>query len=1105
MTTDRIQHKIQTPTLPVPILHREEVVHLLAEAMGSSQTNQVAPYKLILLCAPAGYGKTTLLASTIQRLSITCCWYILEHTDTPALFFKVLLVSIRSGFPNFGRHLDALFSIPDDARECWDDLIEVFIEALDNEISQQFVLVFCNYHRIRQNGTINHLVNQLLERFPQQGILVIESRSLPNLELAPLIARRQMFGLGSNRLCFNAEEICDLAHMQGFSSFSLQEAEHLTRSFEGWITGVLLGSDLGYTQLHPLTPSRKGTWGTPALLADRKSLATYITKEIFWQERATLEFLEAVSILDQLTPEHCNALLEIANAAEQLVYAEQQGLFVVRTDESSGKGEIGVYRCHPILRELFREQLRRSSFERYLTLQRRAAQIFQQDKAYSQALMHALLAQEYDQAIRMMIPLASDLIEQGQDEMVAGWLRSVPESLAQQHPWLSLIHANLHLIRNEYAHVAPLLNVVEASLEKPSLEQDSSSRALLQAELKLARSKLVFYQGKFQAAQELCQQVLDLLPMNERCLRTRAHQRLGVCLIVGQGRIHEGLVQLQQALHLSGPQKEERQTATLHRLLASAYGWVGNYILADYHQTRTLQICEKLNDSWGVTSSLTSMGLLQLRQGLTQEAEKTLTKALHWARDVCHFKSGEAYALVALGEFYCTLANPAQALPYLEEGLRLARQCEDSYLAHCSLCSLATTYLFLGETQMGQFFLDQIFLKEQKEQSYEGLLYHLTQGMIWLAQQTYNQAQQEIERAVALGKSTNIQFLYMQALLLQSVCFSRQKKTEKALQAIGQAIELNKKGDFDYVMQVTIRRYPDLPALFNHEQLEQRAAVPTIPFKQPLPPSTPEIQSVIEHLGEAQSLYIQAFGEPKVLVDATPITRWHLTRSLELFFLLLEKAHPVQKDLLIDALWPNTANHQIDTTLRTAIYYARQALGKNCITYRLGLYSLDLPTTYKKQIQYDVALFEDYYSQAKQLLEDEDDDAANKAFSNMVALYTGDYLQSFYNDWCSSRRDQLRQAYLNARQQLAFIAWRGERWEESLHHWHCVLIVDACSQKAHYGLMRCYLRQGKRELALRQYQICAQNLQEELHILPEKSLQKLYQRIIQANESVDIS
>lgn len=1095
MTADRIQHKIQAPTLPVPILHRKAIVRLLADAMGSSQASQIAPYRLILLCAPAGYGKTTLLADTVQRYSIVCCWCMLEYTDTPEIFLKTLIGSIRSHFPLFGSHLDALFLESNCTQGNCDVLMGAFIEALQNEISQSFVLALCNYHRVQQNGVINHLINRLLVHFPQQSALIVESRSLPNLDLAPLIASRQMFGLGSNRLCFDPKELYDLAHMQGFGSFSFQEAERLIQSFEGWIAGILLGSDLGYTQLQPLTPSHKGTWGIPALLADHKSLATYIAKEIFGQERATYEFLEAVSILDQLTPQYCNALLGIDNAAEQLVYAEQQGLFVIRTEEYPTRDEPGGYRCHPILRELFREQLRCHSFERYLTLQRRAAQIFQQNQVYPQSLTHTLLAQEYDQAIRMMILLAPELIEQGYDEMVAGWLRSVPEALVSQRPWLSLIQANLHLARNEYAHVSPLLDIVETSLGAPVSEEDLSSRVLLLAELKLARSKLIFYQGEFQAAQELCQQVLDLLPIDEQHLRARAHQRLGVCLIVGQGRTHEGIVQLQQALHLNGPQKGASQTATLHRLLASAYSWIGNYILANYHQTRALQIWEKLDEPRGITNSLTTMGLLKLRQGLTQEAEETLAKALYRARDVYHFKSGEAYALVALGELHCMLAHFVQALQYLEDGLRLAYQCEDRYLTHCGLCSLATSYLFLGEAQTGQFFLNQILLKEQEEHGYEGLLYHLTQGMLFLALRNDDQAGQEIERAVALGERTNIQFLHIQALLLLAVYRLRQQKNDGASRAIKQAMDLNKKGDFAYIVQIVVSRYPDLQTLLNHERPEQPTSTPEAPGDQLLSFSAIKVRPQRE-----QSLRIQAFGEPRVLVDGTLITRWHMTRSLELFFLLLEKAHPMQKDLVIDALWPNTASDHIDTTLRTAIYYARQAIGKTCILYHSGQYSLDLSAVYKKQVWYDVSLFENFYSQGKRLLDDEDNEAAGNAFSNAVALYTGDYLQPFYNDWCGPRRDQLRQAYMDACQHLACIAWRGECWEESLQHWRHILAIDVCSQKAHYGIMRCYLRLGKKELALRQYQICVQKLREELHIMPKQSLQELYQRILQANE-----
>ena len=113
----------------------------------------------------------------------------------------------------------------------------------------------------------------------------------------------------------------------------------------------------------------------------------------------------------------------------------------------------------------------------------------------------------------------------------------------------------------------------------------------------------------------------------------------------------------------------------------------------------------------------------------------------------------------------------------------------------------------------------------------------------------------------------------------------------------------------------------------------------------------------------------------------------------------------------------------------------------------------------------------------------------------MVDLYHGNYAQSFYSHWCVLRRDELQHAYLDACCQLAQITWRHEQFDESAAYWQKALSVDNCLEEAHYGLMRYYLRQGKRGLALRQYQRCAEILQRELNVEPGATIQNLYQRL----------
>ncbi|GCE29295.1 hypothetical protein KDA_47790 [Dictyobacter alpinus] len=1094
MNTNLWQYNIQAPILPIPILHRESLIHLLAEHIKGPDTKKATSTKFILLCAPAGYGKTTLLVDTLLQHQIICSWFFFEETDTPAIFLKGVLSSVQKNFPQLVPSFAAVLALEDveinehpDGELYWKSILDLMVTKLNGEISQHFVLAFCNYHKLQPHEALHRLLNHLLEHPFQRGVLVLESRSMPDLKLAPLIAQRQMFGLGSSRLSFTAQELLDLAHLQGFTNFSLPDAEHLITAFDGWISGILLGSSLGYTQMHPLVPSHKGNWGTSAQIADHQQLFSYIS-EIFRQEMETFTFLEAVSIFEQLTAPLCDRLLETTNSAERLIYAEQQGLFVMRDEKSIDEGKVGVYICHPILRALLQERLRNQSATRYQELQRKTIHLLQQDHAYAQAIRHALEAHEYRLAISIIVQVAPELINQGQSETVDLWLKGLPEHIFKKEPWLLMTQINIYLAQNEYTEVSTLLDKAEALLIPDTNKKDLPPTLRLQAELRLARSKLLFYQGNFQRARELCLENLDFLPDDEIPLKIKTYHRLGACLIVGMGLIHEGIIQFQKALQLNTSQNNDPQAATLHRLLASAYSWTGNYQLADYHQVRALRIWEKLQQPRGLINNLTGIGLLQLRQGLMEQAEGTLVRALQMAK-VNLFKSGEAYALIALGELYSALTQYVRALDYLEDGLRLAQQCQDLYLINCGLCSIATAYLSIGEIQTSHFFLQQVYIPPQKENTYEDLLHSLTQGRLALAQEDYTQAQQELEHAVALGKFTTIQFLSIRALLLLAVCYTRQQQPELALQTIQQTITLNANSDLTTILKLEASHYPELLPLFAQSTAHEQQQMPAIAqhsssTQTPIPP--PE---------RIHTLRIMALGEPQLLIDDVPVTRWHMQRALELFYLLLEHNHPLSKEKMIDALWPHATQKQIDTTMRTTIYYLRQAIGKACILYERGLYSLNLAALNIQEIWYDVAVFDKLYATAMQALEMQDDATASATLHQAVSLYKGNYLQPFYNDWCAFRRNQLRQAYMDAHEQLALLAWRQEYWDECIEHWQVLLSHDPCFEKAHHGIMLCYLRQGKRELALRQYQLCVQHLHEELHIKPGQSIEKLYKRI----------
>jgi two-component SAPR family response regulator len=243
-------------------------------------------------------------------------------------------------------------------------------------------------------------------------------------------------------------------------------------------------------------------------------------------------------------------------------------------------------------------------------------------------------------------------------------------------------------------------------------------------------------------------------------------------------------------------------------------------------------------------------------------------------------------------------------------------------------------------------------------------------------------------------------------------------------------------------------------------------------------------------------LTIQALGEPIVYLHQGPITRWRMARAMELFFYLLDCGRPLGKDTIISALWTEV-DKQTTRTFYSTIYYLRQVLGgESAIVANSGTYALRLDMLYGEEVWYDVATFEGFQMRAKQALNEGRDEEAKVSYLAMVDLYRGDYVQPFYSDWCRTRRDELRSAYLDAHHQLALLAWRAEQFDESIVHWQHMLAFDNWLEQAHYGLMRCYAHQGKRGLALRQYELCKDVLKQEFGTVPGASIQNLYLRLM---------
>lgn len=1106
--------KIVAPVLPSTILHRESLVTRLSESITAGQTSLesgVAHHKLILLCAPAGYGKTTLLADFARSTDIPCCWYFLDQNDTDRyIFLSGLLTSIRHRFPGFGATLDPLLALsigeassldPEDDTYHFEAFVDALVSALGTEITQRFALLLCNYHVVDESQAITNLVNRLLQRMPPQCVLIIESRATPSIEFVSLLAHRQAIGLGSNMLRMNAEEILALAHIQGVTPPSRSEAEQLARAFDGWVAGILLGTRLGDAELLH-TSTRTGILqGLPSMRVEREKLFAYLVNEIFQRQPAAYTFLKEAAILEQMIPAQCDVLLGITNSFEHLVYLVRQGMFVSCSDE----GPEPVYTCHPVLRELLCDELRHRSPERFVELHQRAAELFAASHDYHKAIFHALAANDNHGAARLIIQAHKQIVTRERTQVLLHWIDALPPAIVESYPQLLLIQASIYLMRSEYYQAFPLLDLAASALRtNPQVMIDPNDLPRLQAEILTLRSKVLFQAGQYQEAQHLCQQVLEATPMDEVTLRAEAHARFGMCANL-LGDMPSSIEQMQKALLLWGRHTVQPQTTDAHSVLASSYNKMGNFALAEHHLSCAISYCDQLHDEKGKINNLICMAVYKQRQGAFAEAERILTQILTTVRNTPGFEREASYILVNLGSIYQDEGRYDQSLSILEEGLGLARQLRDNYLTNCCLCYLAMTYLLMGDASTATLLLSETNLPAHSESiGYEQAIHDLTYGTILLHQKRYDEACTFFAALEASLKKAGLKRELLRVEVRLGACQLAQRNKAEAIHHLDEITSILENQDYGQVVLLAIRRYPALQKLVKTlPQLEDLRALlhiePSVQESEEVAPPKPATPAPLRAITIEPKLKIQAFGEPAVFLDGRPITRWRMARSMELFFFLLDSGRPMRKEQIITALWPQV-DEQINQTFHSTIYYLRKALNESYIVSHGGIYSLDLSSLDNNMMQYDVSLFKEQYVQAKQSLANENDEAAKAALLSMVNLYQGDYVQPFYSDWCSLRRDELRRVYLEARNLLAHIAWRQEEFDESAIHWQHILAMDNWIEEAHYGLMRYYIRTGKRGLALRQYQRCVETLQQELGARPGQAVQSLYQRIMSTSE-----
>jgi LuxR family maltose regulon positive regulatory protein len=761
--------KFHMPRLRAPLVYRPHLVERLQQAAG---------HPLTLLAAPAGFGKTTLLSSWLERAPLSSAWVSLDRADNDLTrFWSYTLTALDKAFPGCGATALGLLQSPQPPS------MEVILTTVINTLtalSQEVVLVWDDYHLITAPA-IHTSVTFLLEHLPPRLHLIIAARADPPLPLARLRTRGQLLELRSADLRFLSEETAAFLTRLSGLTLSAEEITALETRTEGWIAGLQLAA----LSLH-------GRTDIPgfirAFTGSHRYVVDYLVEEVLVHQPEPIQtFLLQTAILERMTGSLCEAVTANAEGQAMLERLEQANLFLVSLDD-----ERRWYRYHHLFADMLHQRVQKRMPDLVPELHRRASTWYEQHGLQAEAVSHALSASDFDRAARLIEQVAAALIwKRGELSTLLGWLEVLPEHVMHAHPRLLLDHAWALLWSGQVAALEPHLRNAERVLAASTGSQPNvphTARQTMQGELAAIRAELARQRGDVSGAIKLAREALTSLPEDAQWLRGIVTGLLGGAYrlrgdVVAASRAYMETVRTSQA---SG-----NLPVTLIAMgqLAQLQAMQGQLPQA----ARTCQQALDLAAQRGVTTSpalgvaRVSMGEVLREWNDLDEAERLLLQGIEY----CQQRGGLAECAL---DGFLSLARVFQARGEMDGALRMIQQAEqigrDFHYATRVTASQAKLWLAQGNVPAATRWATtlQHELNVGGELAYEHLDGYIVLARLHIVRGELTEAIRLLGRLLQMAESAGLTGQVIEVLVLQALSF--QAHPPQAMMVLTRAFEL---------------------------------------------------------------------------------------------------------------------------------------------------------------------------------------------------------------------------------------------------------------------------------------------------------------------------
>jgi LuxR family transcriptional regulator, maltose regulon positive regulatory protein len=649
---DLLATKVNVPHTRPDHLGRSRLIQRLDEGMTR---------EMLLVCTPAGFGKTTLLADWAASAKWSVAWLSLDPEDNdPTRFWRYVVAALDRVHEGLVEQLLPLLSPPGVVSS------QGMVTALVNQLQaspDELALVLDDYHLL-QSRPIHDGMTFLLGHLPPQLHVVIASRSDPPLPLARSRARGQLVELRAADLRFTPEESRALLREAWRLDLAPEAEAAVGNRTEGWAVGLQLAA-LSLRERPDPDAFLEAFTGTHRYVVD------YLSEEVLERQPDQVRtFLLETSILERLSGPLCDAVTGRSDSQDLLEDLERANLFLIPLDEGRR-----WWRFHHLFSDLLRAELQRADGRSMPELHRRAADWYQQHGLIDETIRHALASGDSTWAARLVEEHLGETLQRAESVLLEQWLSWLPEEMVRSRPRLCLAQAMLEWHRHRLDEVERLLQHVEAALvARPDLRElevptEGGMVADPRAAIALLRAQVAGVRGDGEREAEFAQAALAYVAEHEQGPRFWARWLL-VAADWHRGRMQQAEAGFAEML------AKGRAAPDPHPLMTTCY----------------------------------PLGAVQRARGELGAALRTFQEGLRWATEDGRFSPlVECQAHLGIAQVLYARDQLEDALGHASEAVTLGRQVVDSFMLALALDALAWIHQAMGDAEAAVAAMDEAY------------------------------------------------------------------------------------------------------------------------------------------------------------------------------------------------------------------------------------------------------------------------------------------------------------------------------------------------------------------------------------------------------------